>query len=195
MAAKETIVTVVDPDVANTIQLVDQSTLVTVESEDSIIIVGEQELSVTIEEEVLLVGLQETSTTVNVVTEKISSPTTELSTTVVVEEQDVTVVGVAVQGPPGPPAIANHNFVFTLEAPMLANEVSPGVIRVPLPVGESLVGASNITGYVDGRLSPQDRGWRPSSDLQAIEIYIPTNPQDRNIYLDAELEFNILWAK
>lgn len=86
-----------------------------------------------------------------------------------------------------------HNFTHKFEESDLLNEVSPSIIRVALPAGMSLTNSPIITGSIDGRISPEGQGWRPSVDGNAIEIYIPVDQIERSLYLRAQPVYRVVW--
>lgn len=87
-----------------------------------------------------------------------------------------------------------NNFSHEFTAADLANEVSPSVVRVALPAGMSLSNSPVIIGSIDGRVTEAGNGWQPSEDGTAIEIYIPTDEAERNLYLSAQPTYAIKWA-
>lgn len=84
-------------------------------------------------------------------------------------------------------------FEVTLESAHLVGEVSPTVVRIPLPNGMTFAGAQLIRGYVDGIRQPVEYGWRPADDDIAIEVYVPTDVQLRARYLANATLYTVEW--
>jgi len=86
-----------------------------------------------------------------------------------------------------------NNFSHELSVSDLVNEIAPSVIRVDLPAGLSLTNSPIIMVSIDGRTTSMGQGWRPSLDGNAIEIYLPEDPQLRALYFESQPLYLVTW--
>jgi hypothetical protein len=90
-------------------------------------------------------------------------------------------------------------FTVILDAPTVAaNEtaVGSGVVRMTLSdfFAETIPDASFVNGYMDGIAKSQDDGWAVSPDLLSIEIWFPTDPAERALWLGIPIKWMFSWA-
>lgn len=92
-------------------------------------------------------------------------------------------------------AVNQYIFTFTLTSALIVgNEISAGVISVPLPAGESMANYKTVEGYMDGRYCPNGIAWQTTVTGSTINIFVPTDPDTRNHYLAAGIIYDIIWT-
>jgi hypothetical protein len=80
----------------------------------------------------------------------------------------------------------------TLSAAFVAlNEHLPGVLSVRAP--QPLAAATVVMGLFDGLDKHEDTGWRVSSDRKSFEIWFPTDPAERDLWLSVQPTWSFVW--
>lgn len=72
------------------------------------------------------------------------------------------------------------------------NEVTPQIVRIPLPSGLDLTGAKALIGSMDGRHAPSGSCWQPASNGLAIEVFVPSGAR-RAHYIAGQPVYYVQW--
>lgn len=88
-----------------------------------------------------------------------------------------------------------EHHIFNITSASLAYEVSPGILRIPLPsTVKPIYSAKTVLSYMDGRATPSGRGWSVVDGVHAVDVFVPVDPDLRARYLaDEGVEYELYW--
>jgi hypothetical protein len=89
-------------------------------------------------------------------------------------------------------ALSPETFLIVLDtATVASSELAPGKLTVAAP--QSLERATVVMAYFDGFQKHQYNGWQVSADRKSFEIWFPTDPAERAVWLGSGARWEFLW--